>query len=76
MSRKLPASVTDTLLHMKDSDSTEEIVLPITRYKNILNAPRVVNNIHSLKGAPFILYKTDSETLSTTEIRKLVNSIF
>lgn len=73
--RKIPASVSDTLLHEKSSDKTERVILPITRYNNVLNAPKVVTNVDSVKGAPFVLYATESETLSTVEIRKLVNGI-
>ena len=73
--RKIPASVSDTLLHEKDSDRTERIILPITRYKNVLNAPSVVSNVNSVKGAPFVLYTTETETLSTAELRKLIDGI-
>ena len=75
MSRKIAASISDTLLHVKDSDLTEKVVMPITRYKNVLNAPRVVTNKNSVKGAPFLFYETDSEELTTAEIRKLANGI-
>ena len=75
MGKKMPASLSDTLLHQKDSDLTERVILPITRYGNVLNAPKVVNNPFSVKGAPYLLYATDSETLSTEEIRKLCGGI-
>ena len=76
MSNKfLPASVTDTLLHEKDSDRTERVILPITRYKNVLSAPQVVTNGNSVKGAPFVLLATDTEKLSTSELRKLAGGI-
>ena len=75
MARKLPVSVSDHLIHVRDSDTTERVLLPITRYKNVLSAPRVVSNPYTVQGAPFLLYKTDEETLSTAQIRKLVGDI-
>ena len=42
MPRKLPKTVADTLLHVKDTNMTEKIMLPITRYRNVLNAPGVI----------------------------------
>jgi hypothetical protein len=75
MSKKIPVSVTDLLMHQKDTDMTERVVLPITRYKNVLNAPQLVNNPYSVKGAPFLLYATETETLDTSEIRKYINGL-
>ena len=73
--REIPASVSDVLLHDRDSEKSERVILPITRYDNIMNAPKVVHHIDSVKGAPFILYTTDTEWMSTEEIRKLGNGI-
>ena len=75
MSTKIPASVADTLLHEKNSDLTERVVLPITRYRNVLNSPNVVSNVNSIKGAPFVLYENDTEILSASELRKLADGI-
>ena len=72
---KIPASVSDILLHDKDSDNTEKVILPITRYDNVLNAPKVVTNCNAVAGAPFVLYSTESESLSTSDIRKLVSGV-
>lgn len=75
MVNKIPASVSDVLLHQRDTDRTERVMLPVTRYKNILNAPSVVSNIHEVKGAPFVLFETEEEILSISELRKLSNDI-
>ena len=72
---RLPASVSDTLLHAKDSDSTERVMLPITRYKNVLNGPSVVDNPYSVKGAPFLLYQVAEEELPLEEVRQLVSGL-
>lgn len=72
---KIPASVTDVLLHDKNTDRTERVILPITRYKNVLNAPDLVSAAQSVKGAPFILFQTGTETLSTAELRRLAGDI-
>lgn len=72
---KIPASVSDVLLHDKNTDRTERVIMPITRYKNVLNAPALVTSAQSLKGAPFLLLQTGTDTLSTAELRKLVGDI-
>ena len=72
---KLPASVSDVLLHDKDSDRSERVIMPITRYKNVLNAPNVVTAANAVKGAPFVLLATESEVLSTAELRSLITDI-
>lgn len=72
---KIPASITDGLVHVKDSDRTERVILPFTRYANVLNAPRVVTGANEVKGAPFALYITETEELSISEIRQLCGGI-
>ena len=72
---KLPASVSDVLLHEKDSDRSERVIMPITRYKNVLNAPNVVTTPNAIKGAPFVLLATETEVLSTAELRSLISDI-
>ena len=56
MPSKIPMTVSDTLLHIKDSDTTENVILPITRYDNVMNSPRVVTDGDNI-GAPFVLLK-------------------
>ena len=72
---KIPAAVSDVLLHDKTSDRTEKVILPITRYKNVLNAPGVVTAENCIKGAPFVLLQTGTDVLSTAELRKLAGEI-
>lgn len=71
----IPKCVTDLLMHGKDSDRTERILLPITRYGNILNAPNVVSEDLETRGAPFHLLETDSIEMSEDEIRQLCGRI-
>ena len=72
---KIPMAVSDTLLHEQDSDRTERVILPITRYRNVLNAPDLVTDGNAVKGAPFVLLAMDTETLDTSEIRELAGAI-
>lgn len=72
---KIPMAVSDTLLHEQDSDRTERVILPITRYRNVLNAPDLVTDGNAVKGAPFVILAMDTETLDTSEIRELVGAI-
>lgn len=71
---KIPMTVSDTLLHVKDSDTTESVILPITRYDNVMNSPRVVTDGSNI-GAPFVLLKTDEEYITLEELRKLCGGI-
>lgn len=75
MPRKLPKTVADTLLHVKDTDLTEKIMMPITRYRNVLNAPNVIKNPTDVSGAPFVLLEQSSEIVSTDKIRKMCGAI-
>ena len=75
MPRKLPKTVAETLRHVKDTDLTEKIMMPITRYRNILNAPNVIKNPTDVSGAPFVLLEQSSEIISVDKIRKMCGSI-
>lgn len=75
MNKKIPSSVSDNLLHVKDTDGTEKVILPVTRYKNVMNAPKIVNNPYSTEGAPFSLYITGEEQLDVEELRRLINGL-
>lgn len=67
--------ISDVLLHLKDDDKNEHIILPVTRYENILNAPNVVYTAESKPGAPFHILATETETLSANEIREICGPI-
>lgn len=71
----IPEQVTDILMHGHDSDRTERILTPITRYGAVLNAPNIVTEDIHVYGAPFHLLETDTVTLSEEEIRKLCGRI-
>ena len=71
----IPASVTDTLLHTKVSENEERVILPFTRYANVMNAPRVVKDGKDALGAPYAFLETDTETLTTEQIRSLCGGI-
>lgn len=74
MSSKIPMTVSDSLLHIKDSDTTEKVILPITRYSNVMNSPRVVTDGDNI-GAPFVLLKTEEEYISIETLRSLCGGI-
>lgn len=75
MAKKVYQSASDYLLHGKDSDRTERIILPITRYGNILSAPSVVTEDIEVSGAPFHLLKQRTVKLTAEEIRDLCGDI-
>ncbi len=75
MAKAIPKFVVDLLLHVKDMNGKESVILPITRYENVMNAPKVVTKnspLTDMTGHPFVLMKTDTCTLSTEEIRRIV----
>ena len=72
---KLPVAVTETLLHVKDTDRTEKVILPITRYKSVLNAPKVITDAKDVNGSPFTLLACETEELDTAALRKLIPNI-
>jgi hypothetical protein len=73
--RYIPDKVTDILMHGHDSDRTERVLMPITRYGAILNAPSVVQEDITTYGAPFHLLETDTVVLNEEEIRNLCGRI-
>lgn len=75
MSSKIPIVVSDVLLHDKNSDRTEKVVLPITRYDNVMNSPTKIDTINNAKGAPFVLYQAETVSLTTEQIRSYVRDI-
>lgn len=61
-------AIMDHLIHDKLSSGEEVILLPITRYDNILGSPKVVTDLNEFIAAPFFLYvkdevEMDAETL-------------
>lgn len=50
-------------------------MLPITRYRNILNAPGVIKTPTDRSGAPFVLYEQSEELVPVEKIRKMVGGI-
>lgn len=64
----------DVLLHSKDSDKTERIIFPITRYSNIVSAPRVLTydmKIDKAADSPFLLLQTDSVTIDEDMLNEM-----
>jgi hypothetical protein len=71
----LPSRVDDTLLHLKNNDREEIVILPITRYANVMSAPGVVGDSDEIPGAPFHLLALGTEEMSVEEIRKYCGGI-
>lgn len=75
MGNTVPRSVSDILMHGKDSDRTERVYLPFTRYANVISAPSVVTDSIEVPGAPYHLLQTGTVTMTDTEIRNLCGQI-
>jgi hypothetical protein len=65
-------NTSDVLMHAKDDNEHERIVLPITQYKNVLLAPKVLDDISEFNNEPFSLLKIDSDDLTDDEIKSLI----
>jgi hypothetical protein len=76
MGNVVPSAVTDILIHGKDSDAVERVLLPITRYGAVMNAPNLVTEEIETNGAPFHLLVTDTIILTDDEIRKITGARF
>ena len=72
---KIPKSIADVLLHVKTSDLTERVIMPVTRYDNVLCAPRVVTEEIEREEAPYNHIQVNTEELSEEEIRKICEKI-
>lgn len=46
----------DALMHTKMADGTVVTMLPITRYNNILSAPKLVSNMDNTGNAPILFH--------------------
>lgn len=71
----IPSVSADAILHSKDTDLTERLVFPVTRYSNILNAPNLISDRRDLYDAPFTLLITEKESLTHEQIREFCGSI-
>lgn len=68
-------SVSDTLLHSKDGNSEERIILPITRYGNIFSAPNFITDLEDTCGAPFSLLKVESVEVDNEVIVSMLGGV-
>jgi len=69
------SQASDTLLHAKDPDGTERIIFPITRYNDVMHAPKVTSDLNSSHDAPFLLLKENSVEIDEEELHELCNSL-
>lgn len=65
--------VSGTVLHQKDTDTTERIIFPVTAYECIVSAPKITNKRDDHPRAPFIFLTTGSETMTEEQITELLN---
>ena len=75
MSSWTPDSTADVLLHQKDTDRTETVIYPFTRYKNVFASPTVVEDPDTNYGAPFHLLRTGTEKVTVNWIKKYCGNI-
>lgn len=69
-------NASDVLLHSKDSDKTERIIFPITRYQNIIGMPTIISSDKTIvdsNGASFLLLQTDTVSIDEDELNAITN---
>ena len=69
---KKPLTITNDLLHVKMSEDTETIMLPITNYSNVMNAPRI-STLPELKssGQPYAFSVSTLEEVTEADLNKI-----
>ena len=72
MPSSTPNGISDVALHMKNGDGTERIVLPFTRYANVLNAPKKITSPADAAGRSFAFLQTETDNLTTAQINTLL----
>lgn len=73
--KQVPEISADVILHEKDTDMTERLIFPVTRYHNILNAPGIVRSRNDLVDAPFTFMTLESEELTYEQIFEFCGAI-
>ena len=66
----------DVLLHAKDSDRSERVIFPITRYDTLLSSPKVVTDAGASYDAPFLLLQSDEVEIDEAELYKICGLVF
>lgn len=75
MKRYLYKNTASSLLHHKSGDGTENLVMPITMYRNIINAPHYVDNIVTEYGAEFLLMKNESIEITDDTMNRMIKNV-
>lgn len=66
----------DLLLHAKvkkENKESQVAIFPITRYDNILNAPKVVSKVDDSHNPSFMLLETETENVDDNIIFDMLN---
>lgn len=69
----------DVLLHFKENDTEDKkdvVGFPITRYDNVLNRPRAVDQPGKAKNSEFALFVCESEEVDDEDMFNLYGTIW
>lgn len=69
----------DVLLHFRenDTDDKKEVIgFPFTRYDNVLNRPRAVDQPGKAKNSDFALFVCEAEEVDDEDIFKLYGTVW
>ena len=69
-------NVVDMVLHGKNADGEDIIVLPTTRYENIMGRIEVVTDMSKYGGGSLFFYKKDSVEVSKPVLQTMIGNIF
>ena len=73
MALKFTGIIKDVILHVKKKDpdvgAMEQIDLPVTRFENVLGAPRILNESNIAEAFPseYAIYETNDIIISDAE---------
>ena len=69
-------NVVDTVWHGKNADNEDIIVLPTTRYENVMGRIEVVSDMSKYGGGTLFFYKKDSVEVSKPILQTMIGNIF
>jgi len=69
-------NIVDTVLHGKNADNEDIIVLPTTRYENVMGRIEVVSDMSKYGGGTLFFYKKDSVEVSKPILQTMIGNIF
>lgn len=62
----------DVLLHLKESETSENILFPITTYENVIGSPGIAKDVSQLGGGPYYFYGSTTTEIDQELLGKII----